>query len=56
MATFEYPAVTGFNLKAEVGFLVPGSLYPSWLPVDGVDMHDRQARALPKLTRQRAFA
>ncbi|MBB6286305.1 hypothetical protein M2397_003572 [Pseudomonas sp. BIGb0381] len=56
MTTFEYPAITGLDLKTKLRLLVPASFSPTWLPVDSVDMNDRQARELTKLTRQRAFA
>jgi hypothetical protein len=56
MATFEYPAFTGLDLETKPRLLVPVSFNPPWLPVDSVDMNDRQARALTKLTRQSAFA
>jgi hypothetical protein len=56
MTTFEYPAITGLDLETKLRLLVPASFYPTWLPVDSVDMNDRQALELTKLTRQSAFA
>jgi hypothetical protein len=56
MTTFEYPAFTGLDLEAKPRLLVPASFDPPWLPMNSVDMNDRQARALTKLTRQSAFA
>ncbi|QUW64552.1 hypothetical protein KFQ04_18260 [Pseudomonas synxantha] len=56
MASFEYPAFTGLDLKAKLRLRVAAAFDPPWLPVDSVDMNDRQTRALTKLARQGAFA
>ena len=56
MAALEYPALTGLYFKTKLSLLVRASLQPPWLPVDGVDMNDRQTCAQPELTRQSAFA
>jgi len=56
MATFEYPAISSLYIETKPRLLVRASFDPPWLPVDSVDMNDRQARALTKLTRQSAFA
>ncbi len=52
---FEDPTLTGLDLMAKTRLLVTAALDPPWLPVNRVDMHDRQARALAKLTRQGTF-
>lgn len=46
MATFKYPAITGLDIETKLRFLVPASFDPPWLPVDSVDMNNRQARGL----------
>ncbi|XXE77038.1 hypothetical protein J3P75_15945 [Pseudomonas sp. R1-1] len=56
MATFEYPATSGLYIETKPRFFVPAAFDPPGLPVDSVDMNDRQARALTQFTRQCAFA
>ena len=42
MATFEYPAITRLDLQAKTRLLIRASFDPAWLPMDGIDMNDRQ--------------
>jgi len=56
MAAFEYPTISGLYIETKLCLLVRTSLDPPWLPVNSVDMNDRQTCALTKLTRQSAFA
>lgn len=55
MPTFEDPALTGLDLMTKTRLLVPTPLDPPWLPVNRVDMHDRQACAFAELARQGTF-
>lgn len=55
MAAFEYPAITGLDLVAKAGLFVAASLDPSRLPMNRVDVNDRQARAFTKLACQGAL-
>lgn len=55
MPAFEDPALTGLDLMTKTRLLVPAPLDPPWLPMNRVDVHDRQACALAKLARQVLF-
>jgi hypothetical protein len=56
MTAFKYPLLTGLDLTTKACLLVLTALDPPGLPVDGIDVNDRQPGALPQPLCQPAFS
>jgi len=56
VAAFKYPAVTRFNLATQAGLFVLAPLDPSRLPVDRIDMNDRQLGTFTQFSGKGGFS
>lgn len=55
MAAFEYPPLARLDFKAKARFLSSAALDPARLPMNRIDVDDRQTGALAHLAREGAF-
>jgi hypothetical protein len=56
MATFKNPPILSLCLATKTSLLIQGAFDPTGLPMDCIDMDDRQTKALVHFPSKRTFS